>query len=51
MAKLPNPNKPIQHVNEPTRLPNNQPKPKPGTLDPKLPVEQPWPYTASKPAK
>jgi hypothetical protein len=38
MAK-PNPNKPIQHINPPETVPNNQPKPKPGTFDPKLPQD------------
>ena len=35
----PNPNKPITHINPPTQVPNNQPKPKPGTFDPKLPQD------------
>jgi hypothetical protein len=38
MAK-PDPNKPIQHINPPETVPNNQPKPKPGTFDPKLPKD------------
>jgi hypothetical protein len=42
------PQKPIQHINPPTTVPNNTPIPKPGTFDPKLPQEQQWPYTKPK---
>ena len=48
MAKLPDPNKPITHINPPTQVPNNLPKPKPGTFDPKLPEQQAWPYKKPK---
>ena len=52
MAKKPNPNAPIQHINPPTIVPDRLPPQKPGTFDPKLPVEQQWPYVeAPKPKK
>jgi len=50
MAK-PNPNKPITHINPPTQVPNNQPKPKPGTFDPKLPQDTEANPVPKKPKK
>jgi hypothetical protein len=34
------PRQPKPHQNPPTEVPNNQPKPKPGTYNPKLPRER-----------